>query len=190
MLETERLRLRPLSLEDLDIGHELFLDPDVVKYVCELSTPESLPGELETATARGAGGRLGVWCVMAKETGEKLGTGILLPLPLEGDDTDWSEVVEERYPASEIEVGYVFKKSAWGRGFATEACRRLVHFFFEHTNLDELVAVTDPENFASQHVLKKAGLRDRGLRRAYSAEVPGFGITRADWLASHTNPLT
>ena len=188
VLETERLRLRPLSLDDMDLGRAIFFDPDVVKYVCPLSTPESLPGELKTATARGAGGRLGVWCVMDKASGEKLGTGILLPLPLEGEDTDWSQVVEDRYPDAEIEVGYMFKRTAWGKGYATEVCTRLVRFFFEQTELEELVAVTDPENLPSQHVLRKAGLRDRGLRHAYSCEVPGFGITREEWLGGKRCP--
>lgn len=181
VLETERLRLRPLNGDDLDLARAIFLDPEVVKYVCKLSAPENLPSELATASARGAGGRLGVWCVMDKASGEKLGTGILLPLPLEGEDTDWSQVTEDRYPDAEIEVGYMFKRTAWGRGYATETCGRLVRFAFEHTGLDEVVAVTDPDNHPSQHVLRKAGLRDRGLRRAYSELIPGFGVTRQEW---------
>ena len=48
--------------------------------------------------------------------------------------------------------------------------------------LEEVVACTDPENHASQHVLKKSGLRDVGLRRAYGAQIPGFEVTRREWL--------
>ncbi len=183
LLETERLRLRPLTEEDLDLGEAIFLDPEVVKYVGDLSTPEKLPGELRTATARGAGGRLGVWCVMNKVTGEKLGTSILLPLPIDEDETDWSLMVEDRYPAAEIEIGYMFKRSAWGQGYATEACTRQLRFAFEQTALADVVAVTDPQNFSSQHVLRKSGLRDRGLRLAYGDEdTPAFGVTREEWV--------
>lgn len=187
VLETERLRLRPLCSDDLDLGEAIFLDPEVVKYVCELSTPESVPDELETACARGAGGRLGVWCVMDKATGEKLGTSVLLPLPIEEDDTDWSLVVEDRYPDAEIEIGYMFKRSAWGRGYATEACTRLLRFAFEHTHLEDVVACTDPQNHASQHVLRKSGLKDRGERRCYGTQVPAFGVTRREWMADNAN---
>lgn len=42
---------------------------------------------------------------------------------------------------------------------------------------------TDPENAASRHVLKKCGLRDDGLRRAYGCDCSGFSITRAAWEA-------
>ena len=182
VLETERLRMRPLGEEDLDLAHEIFLDPDVVRYVCELSKPENLASELETCMARGAGGRLGVWCVMDKASSEKLGTGVLLPLPLDEDDTDWSLLVEDRYPDAEIEIGYMLKRSAWGRGIATEVCTRLVRFAFEQTALAEVVACTDPENLASQNVLKKSGFTDVGLRRAYGTQCPGFLVTRQEWL--------
>ena len=182
VLETERFRMRPLGEEDIDLAHDIFLDPEVVKYVCELSKPEELASEVETAMTRGAGGRLGVWCIVDKATFEKMGTAVLLPLPLDEDDTDWSLLVEDRYPDAEIEIGYMLKRSAWGRGIATEVCTRLVRFAFEQTALEELVACTDPENLASQNVLKKSGLRDVGLRRAYGVQIPGFEVTRREWL--------
>jgi ribosomal-protein-alanine N-acetyltransferase len=137
---------------------------------------------MESITGRGAGGRLGIWCVLRRETGEKLGTAILLPLPIEQDGTDWSLLQEDRYPDADIEVGYILKRSAWGNGYATEACRRLVQFAFEETKLDEIVAVTDPEHVISQRVLRKCGLRDEGLRRAYAHDIPAFRINRQQWL--------
>jgi RimJ/RimL family protein N-acetyltransferase len=161
---------------------ETFMDPEVMKFVADVGSEEALAEEMKTAVRRGAGGRIGVWCVLQRETGEKLGTAILLPLPIEEDDTDWSLVQEDRYPDADIEVGYILKRSAWGNGYATEACRRLIQFAFEETELDEIVAVTDPRNAASQKVLRKCGLRDEGLRRAYAEECPAFRISRQQWL--------
>ncbi len=181
-LETDRLLLRPLVENDWDMALETFMDPEVMKFVADVSSEEALAEEMKTAIRRGAGGRIGVWCVFQRETGEKLGTAILLPLPIEEDDTDWSLVQEDRYPDADIEVGYILKRSAWGNGYATEACRRLVQFAFEETELDEIVAVTDPRNAASQEVLRKCGLRDEGLRRAYADECPAFRISRQQWL--------
>ncbi len=181
-LETDRLLLRPLVENDWEMALETFMDPEVMKFVADVGSEEALAGEMKTAIRRGAGGRIGVWCVLQRETGEKLGTAILLPLPIEEDDTDWSLVQEDRYPDADIEVGYILKRSAWGNGYATEACRRLVQFAFEETELDEIVAVTDPRNAASQKVLRKCGLRDEGLRRAYAEECPAFRISRQQWL--------
>jgi RimJ/RimL family protein N-acetyltransferase len=181
-LETDRLLLRPLVENDWEMALETFMDPEVMKFVADVGSEEALAEEMKTAIRRGAGGRIGVWCVLQRETGEKLGTAILLPLPIEEDDTDWSLVQEDRYPDADIEVGYILKRSAWGNGYATEACRRLVQFAFEETELDEIVAVTDPRNAASQKVLRKCGLRDEGLRRAYADECPAFRISRQQWL--------
>ncbi len=181
-LETDRLLLRPLVENDWEMALETFMDPEVMKFVADVGSEEALAEEMKTAIRRGAGGRIGVWCVLQRETGEKLGTAILLPLPIEEDDTDWSLVQEDRYPDADIEVGYILKRSAWGNGYATEACRRLVQFAFEETELNEIVAVTDPRNAASQKVLRKCGLRDEGLRRAYAEECPAFRISRQQWL--------
>jgi ribosomal-protein-alanine N-acetyltransferase len=181
-LETDRLILRPLVENDLDLALETLTDPEVMKFIADVCDEETLPGEMKSFIRRGAGGRIGIWCVHQRETGEKLGTSILLPLPIEEDDTDWSLLEEDRYPDAEIEVGFMLKRSAWGNGYATEACCRLVQFAFEETELGEIVAVTDPRNEASQKVLRKCGLRDEGLRRAYAEECPAFRISRQQWL--------
>jgi len=181
-LETDRLFLRPLAQSDWEMALETFMDPEVMKFVADISSEEALAEEMKAAIRRGAGGRIGVWCVFQRETGEKLGTAALLPLPIEEDDTDWSLLREDQYPDADIEVGYILKRSAWGNGYATEACRRLVQFAFEETELDEIVAVTDPRNATSQKVLGKCGFQDEGLRRAYAEECPSFRISRQQWL--------
>ncbi len=181
ILETERLILRPLSLDDLDLTQRLFTDPEVMRFVGGVRANEDLPADMRIATKRGAGGRLGVWCIADRHSGEKLGRSILLPLPEETGERDWSLVRDDAYPAAEIEVGYILGRTAWGRGIATETCHRLLQFGFEMTDLDEVVAVTDPDNIASQNVLTKCGLRNKGMRCAYASEVTDFRITREEW---------
>ena len=180
-LETERLMLRPLTMDDLKLVEQLVTDPEVVKYICDVMTAQDAKAETARAVKRGAGGRIGAWSVTRKEDGEKLGTAILLPMPVDLDDTDWSLVREDRYPDAEIEVGYMFRPLAWGKGYATEACRRLMRFGFEMTSLDAIVAVTDHGNKNSQHVLMKSGLKDCGTALAYQEECPYFKATREEW---------
>ncbi len=183
ILETERLRLRPRQLNDLDLALELFTDPEIMKYVSGTMTPQEIEDYMPVSVRRGAGGRIGVWCATPKNSNEKLGTCILLPLPIEEDDTDWSKVRPGSYPDAEIEVGYIFTKTAWGKGYATEVCRRLLKFAFEQTALSEVVATTDNDNAASQHVLRKCGLQHHGKRYAYAEDdCPDFRITREEWL--------
>ncbi len=90
----------------------------------------------------------------------------------------------EELPQQDIEVGYHLKPSAWGKGYATETAAALLEFAFEETALDRVLAVTGLSNHASQNVLRKAGLKDTGLRRAYGERLPGFEITTSEWLAA------
>lgn len=183
VLETDRLRLAPLTMEDLPLAQSLLGDIRVMRYVSgQAETPEQVAAHMPNAVRKGAGGRLGIWSIALKETGEKIGDTVLLPLPIETDDTEWQMVVPERYPDAFIEVGYLLKPAFWGQGYATEACMRLLQFGFEYTSLDAIYAVTDPENLNSQNVLRKCGLRDLGRRRAYASDdVSWFEITRDVW---------
>ncbi len=180
-LKSDRLLLRPLGLTDADLGVEILTDPEVMRYVGGTRTPEQAIREMPASVRRGGGGCIGIWCVIDRATEEKLGTALLLPMPIEMDDTDWSLVEGDALPDCEIELGYLLKRSAWGKGYATESARRLLRFAFEDSPLDDVVAVTDPENISSQHVLEKVGMTYQGLRRAYRTLCPGFRMTRRQW---------
>jgi RimJ/RimL family protein N-acetyltransferase len=181
-LETERLVLTPIASEDEDIAKAVLCDPEVMRFVGDPETPASVEEHMKDAVKRGAGGRIGIWLITRKDTGQKIGDAVLMPVPIEEEDYDWSSIVPDAYPDAHIEVGYLLVPDAWGNGFATEACKRLVRFAFEMTDLPEIVATTDPENRNSHNVLRKSGLRETGLRRAYAwDEVLWFRIRREDW---------
>lgn len=188
VLETERLRLAPMNRADEDIARAVLCDPHVMRHVSETMTPEQVTEHMADATRRGAGGRIGIWCAMRRDTGEKIGDGVLLPVPIDEDDTDWSQVVPHAYPPGQIEVGYLLVPSAWGQGFATEICARLLRFAFEQTALAEVVATTDPNNLGSQRVLTKCGMRSLGRKRAYGYDdVSWFRIGRPEWKVRATS---
>lgn len=183
-LISERLVLRPLSMDDVELMRALWSDPEVMRYIGDMSKPEEVEADVAKYVARGAGGRIGMWSVALREGGAKIGYTVLLPMPIEVEDTDMTQIVAQAYPRDDIEVGYVFGPEAWGNGYATEACRRMLDFAFEHTSLDEVLAVTDPENVVSQRVLRKSGMADLGPITAYSFRCPGFRMTRSDWSAA------
>lgn len=66
---------------------------------------------------------------------------------------------------SEIDLGYVFERASWGRGYATEAARAVLHDGFERLGFAEVTANTVPAHHASRHVLEKIGFEFRGFRR-------------------------
>ena len=125
----ERLRLTPMTLDDLDIAVELLGDIRVMRYVSgEIETSEDVRAQMPNYVRKGAGGRIGIWMISLKSTGEKIGDTVLLPLTIDADDTEWEKIVPDRFPEGDIEVGYLLKPAAWGRGYATEVCRRMLRF--------------------------------------------------------------
>ena len=160
----------------------MFTDDQVMKYAGGTVAKEKIIEEMKMWTRRGGNGCIGVWCICDRTTGERLGTTALTPLPVDKDDTDWEQVVEDQLPDGEVEIGYFLKRIAWGHGYATEAVDRILRFAFEDSPLEEVVAVTDPGNQSSRQVLEKIGFLSTGIRRAYRQELSGFQITREDWL--------
>ena len=180
-LHTDRLLLTPFALTDLDLALEMWTDPEVVKYIGDVMTEAEVRQEMSDSIKRGGNGGIGIWCIADRRTGEKLGDSYLLPMPVDEDDTDFSLVVMGQMPDAEIEIGFFFKRSAWGRGYATEVCQRLLQFAFQEVSLNEVVSSVDEENVASKKVLEKCGLLDRGRSRSYGKDSPIYRITRDEW---------
>ncbi len=183
ILQTDRLCLKPMDQSDYDVAVEMFTDPDVMKYVGELMTADEIQIEMKNWTKRGGNGCIGIWCITDLISAEKYGSVFLLPMPVDEDDTDYSLVVCGEYPEAEIEVGFALKRSAWGRGYATQACRRLLQFAFEDSPLNEIVATFYEENAASRCVLDKCGFIDGGRGRCYGEDAPIYRINRGEWAA-------
>ena len=182
-LLSPRLRLTPIAEADIDITIALFTDPVVTEYAMDPMSEADVRREMPVWTQRGAEGYLGVWLIADRISEEKLGTVALLPMPIDEDDTDWDSVRSGHVPDADIEIGYFLKPPAWGRGYASEACRRIIEFAFVDTPLSEIVAVIDDANDASRYVLERSGFTYQGRRTAYAEEAPWFRITREEYLA-------
>ncbi|GAA3094581.1 hypothetical protein GCM10010520_45530 [Rhizobium viscosum] len=66
------------------------------------------------------------------------------------------------FHTGEYEMGYAFYSREWGKGYATEIATGLADWFFARAIAPHFVAFTHPDNLASQHILKKIGMRERG----------------------------
>ena len=188
-LFTDRLFLRPLALTDSDLSVELWTDPEIVKYICDVATEEEIRREMPDTIRRGGEGAIGIWCITDRKTGEKLGSAYLLPLPIEEEDVNYGLLDMAQMPDGDIEVGYFLKRSAWGKGYATEVCQRMLEFAFQATSLNALVASVHEDNFASKRVLEKSGFHYLGRRKCWAREYPTYEITRPDWVAIGQAPL-
>jgi RimJ/RimL family protein N-acetyltransferase len=82
-----------------------------------------------------------------------------------------------------IEIGYRYVPAAWGRGIASEAAAAVLEHGFRALALDPIVAVTHPDNRASQRVLQKIGLRPAGEAYHYGQWLRFFRLRRAEYRA-------
>ncbi len=165
--ETSRLKLRQRIPEDLDLCLEMDSDPEVMRYMGGIRPPGRSREEFDIGMNEVNDIGLGYWSVFPKDSErDLLGWIILRPLP----------------GYTDVEIGYRFKRTAWGKGYATEASRVILHHGFETVALDEIVAVIHPENGRSQRIIKKLGLIPDGMRKAYGKEIPFYRLTRAQYL--------
>jgi RimJ/RimL family protein N-acetyltransferase len=58
-----------------------------------------------------------------------------------------------------IELSYVLHQKFWGLGFATEIASQIITWIFKNLTIDQIIAVTTPENLASQKVMAKVGMQ-------------------------------
>jgi ribosomal-protein-alanine N-acetyltransferase len=148
---THRLRLRPLTLGDLDALAGVYTHPLVARWIGH-HTREVVEGEIRRHMSYQAERGYSFWAVEDRASGRFLGDCGLEPL-------------EHRGP--EIELGYDLHPDAWGRGIGTEAARAAVDAAFGPLGMERLIAVVRPEHVASQRVLEKTGFTRDGERIAY-----------------------
>lgn len=60
------------------------------------------------------------------------------------------------------EIGYIFNPKYYGKGFATEACKRVLQFGFEELDAHRIIGICDPENTASWKLLERLFMRREG----------------------------
>jgi RimJ/RimL family protein N-acetyltransferase len=178
-LETERLLLRRFTEHDVDVLVELDGDPDVMRFITggrptprhEIET-DVLPAFL-SYYERFAG--YGFWAAVEKSTGQFLGWFHFRP--------------PEAAQPGEVELGYRLRRSAWGKGYASEGSRALIHKGFAELGVQRVVASTMLVNVASRRVLEKAGLRFvRTFRQPWPDYIEGeeegdveYALLRSEW---------
>jgi RimJ/RimL family protein N-acetyltransferase len=140
-LETNRLILREISEADVEPLVALDGDPEVRRYIVSL-----LP-------LYPAG--WGIWAVQQKDTDDLIGWLHLRPA------LEYRYAEAAGYRSGDADLGYRMRRSAWGRGFATEGARALIEYAWTRPEVLRVVACSLTNNQASLRVLEKCGLRKR-----------------------------
>jgi RimJ/RimL family protein N-acetyltransferase len=143
LLATERLTLRPATLDDVDALVVLWREPLVRQYLLDDRVVSRQQVEGYVASFRQSGDEHGhyLWIVEGQD-GAPVGFAALKEIP----DT------------AEVEVYYGLAPEFWGQGLATEAARAVLAYGFDVLGLPRIWARTDPSNEASKRVARRLGM--------------------------------
>ena len=145
-LETERIRLRQWRVEDLPTFADINRDPQVLEFL------PSLLSRIESDA----------WANRITENIAKQGFG-LWALEIIGG-VSFAGYVGLSIPSFEahftpcVEIGWRLARKEWGKGYATEAAKKVLEFGFAELQLGEIVSFTVPSNTRSTAVMERIGM--------------------------------
>jgi len=163
-LETERLILRQWKKDDFKAFETLNADPIVMEYFPSvLSTEESnaLAQKYQDSIERNG---WGFWAVEEKSSGAFMGC---LGLDTTSSDLPFTPCVE---------IGWRLLKEYWGKGYATEAGKEVLHFAFEELKLDKVVSFTATINHRSESVMNRLGMQNKDANFEHLALAVGHRL--------------
>lgn len=158
--ETERLLLRTWTYADADALFEICRDAEVMLHIGNRQPYRNIEDAkkfLDWAVTYQKKNGFCRWAVVEKSSGKIIGNCGFM-----------------RLESGEIELGYLFARKSWGKGYATEAAGECLKYGFRNLGFTKIIALTDLDHTASQKVLEKIGFTRRGAEK--------FSITKTGFL--------
>lgn len=144
ILETNRLILRPLTLDDATAVHSFGSNPDNVRYMAWG------PNAFEDTLTFLKKAKVGCdFAVILKETNQLIGTCGIYP----DDKNDTAE------------LGWILHMDYWKCGYGTEFAKELLRYGFIDLKLRRITATCCAENYGSYRVMERNGMRREGLMK-------------------------
>jgi RimJ/RimL family protein N-acetyltransferase len=151
-----RLKVREFEANDRRTLLEFAHDPSQLQYMLfSLGTEKEIDHFLEFTRAASTESKRIEWHLALEASSEP---GLIGSVAL---------MIEKDFPSS-AELGYWFKRSAWGQGYATEAARFMLAVGFRTLGLHRIWGKCHVENPASAHVMGKVGMRMEGTIREHA----------------------
>ncbi len=150
VLETDRLLLRRLTLEDVDNLSVLYADSETMRFFGGPRNRAGAQDEIRwcleqydrNVTTGGSGPAF--WATILKSDHSFVGRCGLLPQLVEG--------------SAEAEIAYMIARPYWNQGLGTEAARGIKTWGFAHYRFPRLISIIAPGNLPSIHVAQKNGM--------------------------------
>lgn len=162
IFETERLQLRELKQSDFDDVCKLLQDPEVMYAYEGAFSKQEVQDWLDKQYTRYRNNGFGLWAVIDKDSRELIGQcGVTM-----------QDYNDKKVP----EIGYLFRKEFWHKGYATEAAKACKKYAFDKLNLDGVYSIIRDNNIASQKVALRNGMKkiDTIIKHYRNVDMPHF----------------
>ena len=165
ILETPRLILREMTQTDYPALAEILQDREAMFAYEHAFSDEETQAWLDRMLERYRTDGFGLWAVVRKQSGEMIGQCGLT----------WQNFDGKRVP----EIGYLFQRKHWKKGYAIEAARACKHYAFETLQADEVFSIIRDNNVASMNVAIRNGMTVRGrfVKHYYGIDMPHFAFS-------------
>lgn len=144
--ETERLIIREMVQSDFDALCKILCDEEVMRAAYESAfSVEEVQNWMSRHFKRYEEYGFGLWVVVLKETNEMIGQcGLTIQ--------SWRE-------KEILEIGYLFQKAYWHKGYATEAAIACKEYAFSVLNASSVYSMIRDTHIASQNVAVRNGMK-------------------------------
>ncbi len=161
-METERLYMRRMGQSDFGALCRILQDEETMHAYEGAFTDQEVQDWLERQLARYEKWGFGLWAVILKETDEMIGQCGLTMQP-------WKD-------REVLEIGYLFERTYWLRGYATEAAKACKRYAFEVLGAEEVCSIIRDTNTASQNVALKNGMTraDMWVKHFKGVDMPHY----------------
>ena len=162
IIETKRLYLREMTQNDFASLCKILQD-DEAMYAYEGAFSDAEVQEwLDRQIARYNKWGFGLWAVVLKDTDEMIGQCGLTFQPWKGKEV--------------LEIGYLFQKQYWHKGYAVESAEGCKKYAFEIINADEVCSIIRDTNIPSQNVALRNGMvkTDSAVKHYKGVDMPHY----------------
>lgn len=165
ILETRRLALREMTLDDLDFVAAMLGHPEVMRFYPKVYSRDEARAWLDRQRERYARDGHGLWLVEDRATGEPVGQVGLMAQLVDG--------------VKEPEIGYLIHRPFWRWGLAGEAALGVRAWAFDTLGHPRVISLIRPENLPSQGVAAKLGMTPEKRTRIWDLEHLVFAVRKA-----------
>ncbi len=160
IISTERLDLREMTLDDYADIADILQDKQAMYAYEHAFSDEEVRGWLDRQLQRYREHGFGLWAVIERGSGELVGQCGL--------------TMQETGAGQEVEIGYLFKRKHWHKGFATEAAAGCMDYAFNMLKLYRVVCIIRDNNGPSRRVAERLEMRINGqfVKHYYNMDMP------------------